>query len=73
LRKALENAVEKANIMAEVLNIHLTRVLQVTENVFQPSWKHYYVEYGVVESETPIIPGEFKVTANVQVVFETSS
>jgi len=70
--KALRNAEEKALLIAKELNITITGVLSVRENIYQPYQPYYdykIIRAGEAVSLTPIIEGKLSVSVTVHVVY----
>ena len=70
--KALQNARDKADLIAETLEIEVTGVVYVTESSYSPYTPlRSYAEAGMdaVKAPTPIIEGTLSVSVTVQVAF----
>jgi uncharacterized protein YggE len=79
LKAAGENAVEKADSLAEGLGVSVTRLMSATEgytSVPSPSYRSYAVDdMAMAEgaaAPTEVTPGDISVTATVSAVFEIS-
>jgi hypothetical protein len=72
--EAMEDAKDKAEQLADLGGISLGKPTYISESsVYQPPTTRVYYEGGVstpAPVETPISPGELKITVNVQVVYE---
>jgi len=69
---ALGDAENKALLIAERLEVTITGVLSVTENVYQPyqPYYNYNVRYdSAVAASTPIIEGKLSVSVTVYIVY----
>jgi hypothetical protein len=68
---ALSSAEEKAELIAEKLDLTITGVLYVSESSYQPyqSYRDYVEVLGTVEPTTPIIEGKLSVSVTVHVVY----
>lgn len=69
---ALKNARGKADLIAETLELEITGVLSVSENVYNPYTPYRSVAEATYDSgsaPTPIIEGSLSVSVNVQVAF----
>ena len=66
---ALEDAEEKAKLIAEKLNLTITGVLYVSESTYQPyqPYREYFAVKG--EASTPIIEGNLSVSVTVHVIY----
>lgn len=70
LIKAVEDAKDKAAIIADTLDVEIIGVAYVTETTYNPYYPRWDTVYTTAESfETPIIPGEEQITATVHVTF----
>ncbi len=79
LKAAGENAVERADSLAEGLGVSVTRLMSATEgytSVPSPTYRSYAVEDAAMAGEaavpTEVTPGDISVTATVSAVFEIS-
>jgi uncharacterized protein YggE len=76
LKAAIEDAKDKANTMANALGVKIVGVSSVSESVFIPVAKQVF--RGEVAAPAPaavpteLVPGEFRVTVNVHVVYGIS-
>jgi uncharacterized protein YggE len=69
---ALGDAENKALLIAERLDVTITGVLSVSENVYQPyqPYYNYNVRYeGYASVSTPIIEGKLSVSVTVHIVY----
>ena len=69
---ALGDAEEKALLIAETLEVTITGVLSVSENVYQPYQPYYDYRYsfaGEAAPSTPIIEGKLSVSVTVHIVY----
>ena len=69
---ALGDAEEKALLIAGRLDVTITGVLSVSENVYQPYQPYYDYKYsfaGEVAPSTPIIEGKLSVSVTVHIVY----
>lgn len=68
---ALASAEEKAELIAEKLDLDLTEVLYVGESSYQPyqPYRGYVNLVGEVEPSTPIIKGELSMSVTVHVIY----
>jgi len=69
---ALEDAEEKALLIAEKLGVTITGVLSVSENVYQPYQPYYdyrVISAGETSASTPIIEGKLSVSVTVHIVY----
>lgn len=70
LIEAVEDAKDKATIIADALGVEIIGVAYVTETTYNPYYPQWDTVYAKTESfETPIIPGEEQITATVHVTF----
>jgi uncharacterized protein YggE len=68
LQKSVDDANKKAETIASTLGVQLLAVLTVSENIFFSHPERLDAgEYKIIE--TPILPGAFQVTVNVQVSY----
>jgi len=69
---ALEDAEEKALLIAEKIGVTITGVLSVSENVYQPYQPYYdyrVISAGETSASTPIIEGKLSVSVTVHIVY----
>ncbi|MEA2089819.1 MAG: SIMPL domain-containing protein [Thermoproteota archaeon] len=70
LIEAVEDAKDKAAIIADALGVEIVGVAYVTETIYNLYYPRWDTVYAKAESfETPIIPGEKQITATVHVTF----
>jgi uncharacterized protein YggE len=69
---ALQNAKEKADLIADTLELEITGVLSVSESVYSPYSPYRGIaeeSYDAMSAPTPIIEGSLSVSVTVQVAF----
>jgi uncharacterized protein YggE len=68
---ALQNARDKADLIADTLDIEVTGVLYVSESSYTPytATRSYAVSDEAMGAPTPILEGSLSVSVNVQVAF----
>lgn len=69
---ALINARDKADLIANTLDLTITGVLSVSESVYQPYMPYRGYEASAEMALTPIIEGSLSVSVSVQVAFSFS-
>ena len=69
--KAVEDARDKASQLAELAGVTLGKPTYISEGtVYRPEFPRAFAEVGAAPPpETPIIPGELKITLNVQIAY----
>jgi len=69
---ALDDAEQKAELIAEKLKLNITGVLYVSESSYQPYqpyWDYRYANAPEAKTPTPIIQGKLSVSVSVQVIY----
>ena len=69
---ALDDAEQKAKLIAEKLKLNITGVLYVSESSYQPYqpyWDYKYANAAEARTPTPIIQGKLSVSVSVQVIY----
>ena len=69
--KAMEDAKNKAEQLADLAGVKLGKPTYVSEGVvyWPPSTRGFYEGVGVPAPETPISPGELKITVDIQMAY----